>query len=359
MRTKGEGTFYYDARGGRYVGRIGPITVTAKDEAKAKEKWNDAKDRYAKGGGKGKAPTIGELWDDLIRQKRIERRTERTIEWHEAIGRKHIAPIAARRADTVNVAELEAWLAERGNVEDEYRRKMVNALAQAFDIALRRRQITWNPARLVPLPSASDVEIRPEDDEVLTYLEVDQVLRAAVGDRLEAWLNLMVDTGMRPHESYGLRWDDDVDLDGLNVTARPRKAKTKRPRLLEITARTRTALATHRASQARERLYMGDRWPAKYDQLVFRSEVGTPLDGHNMNRKLRSWLRAAGIDKDLTVYDLRKTVATLAADSGVMLVTLADFLGSDPRTVERYYRKPVAPVRSLGFDLAARASQEK
>jgi integrase len=142
------------------------------------------------------------------------------------------------------------------------------------------------------------------------------------------------------------------------VTARPRKAKAKRPRILEISARTKTALAAHRTAQVKDRLYMGDRWPARYDSLVFRSEAGTVVDRHNMNRKLRSWLKAGGIEKDLSVYDLRKTVATLAADSGVMLVTLADYLGSDSRTVERYYRKPVAPVRSLGIDLAATA-QEK
>ena len=96
---------------------------------------------------------------------------------------------------------------------------------------------------------------------------------------------------------------------------------------------------------------MGARWPAEHDGLAFRSQAGTPLDGHNMNRVLRGWLKNAGIEKSLTVYDLRRTVASLAAARGVLLVTLADFLGNDPRTLEAYYRKPVTPVQSIGVDL--------
>ena len=104
---------------------------------------------------------------------------------------------------------------------------------------------------------------------------------------------------------------------------------------------------------------MGPLWPVQWDHLVFRSEAGTPLDGRNMNRRLRQWLAAAGIEKPLTVYSLRKTYATLSADQGVLLTTLADFLGNDSRTVERYYRKPVSPVRSTGMDLAAVAADYK
>jgi integrase len=358
-RAHGEGTFFFEESSRRWVGRLpgGQKVAQSKDRAKAYQKWQEAKQRHAEGGRSSKAPTVGQLWEALVERKRVERRADRTVSWYEDIGRNHLGHLRDRRADEVSVTELEEWAASRGDISDEYRRKLVNGLAQAFDIALRRRDITWNPAALVPLP-ATDTDDSIPESQILTYDELGRLLRAAHGERLEAWLHLMCDVAMRPHESYELRWSD-VDFDALTVTARPRKAKAKTPRVLEITPRTRTELAAHRARQAEERLLMGDRWPREYDHLVFRSQAGTPLDGKNMLRRLRRWLDAAGIDKQLSPYNLRKTVASLAADQGLDQYRLADFMGADPRTVERYYRKPTSPVRSKGVDLAELAARHE
>lgn len=165
----------------------------------------------------------------------------------------------------------------------------------------------------------------------------------------------MLDTGFRPHESYELRWED-VDFEASTVTARPRKAKAKVPRVVEVEPSTRSQLAAHRRRLTEERLLMGSRWSAEHDGLVFRSQAGTPLSGRNMNRRLKAWLAKADIDKHLHVYDLRHTVASLAADAGIPVITVADYMGNDPVTLERYYRKPVSPIRKLGIDIAARAA---
>ena len=141
----------------------------------------------------------------------------------------------------------------------------------------------------------------------------------------------------------------------MTVTARPRKRKANKPRIVEISAETRTRLVAHRSTQAKERLLMGSRWSDDHRGIVFLNEAGKPLDGANMRRRLAGWLDEAGIDKHLTPYDLRHTVASLAADAGVPIVTLADYMGNDPNTLERYYRKPVTPVRRLGVDLAEEA----
>ena len=66
---------------------------------------------------------------------------------------------------------------------------------------------------------------------------------------------------------------------------------------------------------------MGDRWPREHDALVFRSESGTPMNPRNMNRRLKGWLEKAGINKHLHAYDLRATVASIAAAAGVPVVT--------------------------------------
>ena len=164
----------------------------------------------------------------------------------------------------------------------------------------------------------------------------------------------MLNVGLRPHESYELVWAD-VGLDEMTVTARPRKKKADKPRIVEITSATRSKLAAHRRLQKKERLRMGTLWPADYRELVFVNENGRPLDGPNMRRLLNRWTETAEINKRITPYDLRHTVASLAADAGVNIVTLADYLGNDQETLLRYYRKPVTPVMSLGIDLAEEA----
>ncbi len=75
-----------------------------------------------------------------------------------------------------------------------------------------------------------------------------------------------------------------------------------------------------------------------------------------MNRLLKVWLYKAGIDKHIHVYDLRRTAASLAADAGISVVILADYMGNDPATLEKHYRMPVSPVRTLDVDIAARAA---
>ncbi|MCH7900280.1 MAG: site-specific integrase [Acidobacteria bacterium] len=353
MRSKGEGTFFYSRTEDRWIGRIGEITVKSKDKKRAREKWLAAREKHAQGGNSSFVPTVGELWADLVEEKRKRGRSTTTIRWYEDLASAHLSPIASLRADDVTVQTVELWLEDRTYLNTSTLSRLRNSLTQSFNIALRRRQITWNPASLAQVPQGQP----SMPGEILTWDEVDRLLDAAKGHRLETWLHLMLNTGLRPHEAYELTWED-VDLEKLTVTARPRKAKAKVPRVVEIKLSTRNLLAAHKTRMAEERLLMGSRWPSDHDPLVFRSQAGTPLDGKNMNRLLKRWLDKAGIEKHIHVYDLRRTAASLAADAGVPVVTLADYMGNDPATLEKHYRKPVSPVRRLDIDIATRAADE-
>ena len=351
MRSRGEGTFFYSASEDRWIGRIGGITVKSKDKKKARDKWLAAKEKHAQGGNSSFVPTVGELWADLVEAKRKQGWSATTVRWYEDLASAHLSPIAGLRADDVTVKTVELWLDDRTYLNTSTLGRLQGALTQSFNIALRRRQITWNPASLAQVPRGQP----SKPGEILTWDEVNRLLDAARGDRLEPWLHLMLNTGLRPHEAYELTWED-VDLEALTVTARPRKAKAKVPRVVEIKTSTRSLLAAHKTRMAEERLLMASRWPSDHDRLVFRSQAGTPLDGRNMNRLLKEWLLKAGIEKHIHVYDLRRTAASLAADAGIPVVILADYMGNDPATLEKHYRQPVSPVRKLDVDIVARAA---
>ena len=291
--------------------------------------------------------SIRELWGELVDKKRNSR-SEATVAWYENLASAHLEPIAHRPVTKVTVREVEAWLEGRSHLSPSSLRKLRSALGQAFDIALQNRQINHNPVRLADVP-ASTVAVPDEDSSVLTLEEIERLRRAAAGHRLAAWLDVMLSSGLRPHESYELTWSD-IDLKAGTLVARPRKAKARRARIVSVSPATRSALAVHRRRMLEEQVEK-EVWPRDHDDLVFRSEAGTPLDGKNMNRLLRSWLASVDIDKRMRVYDLRHTFASHAAHEGVPITQLADYMGNDPQTLERHYRKPTTPVLDIGVDV--------
>jgi integrase len=66
-----------------------------------------------------------------------------------------------------------------------------------------------------------------------------------------------------------------------------------------------------------ERLIAGDRWQgAAWDDLVFCTIIGTPLDPSNVLKQYRDLLRVAGMDTKRRVHDLRHTAGSMLARLG-------------------------------------------
>ena len=83
---------------------------------------------------------------------------------------------------------------------------------------------------------------------------------------------------------------------------------------------------------------MGEKWPGKWSDLVFVSEAGTPLGDSNMRRLVSRWAAQAGIEGQVTPYDLRHTALTRLREMGAIRDELADIAGhKDTRMVDRHY----------------------
>jgi integrase len=179
--------------------------------------------------------------------------------------------------------------------------------------------------------------------------EAAALLTASAGHRLEAWFHVALGTGARPGEIAALAWLD-VDIDAATVRIVATKTK-ERVRVLRIAPTVVDALRTHRKVQTEERLLMGDRWPEQHDDLVFRSEAGTPIDAANARRLVRAIANKANIDH-LTPYELRHTHASILSDDGIHAESLADRMGHrDSRTTLAYYRHQITPVVEVGAEL--------
>jgi integrase len=260
----------------------------------------------------------------------------------------HIRPVFGNvRLAVVTVEDVETFLDAR--VETLSRstlKKLRSILAQAFDFGIRRRHVTWNPARAAELPPEAS---RKRYGRALSASDARSLLRVAEDHRLGAWIVVALTLGLRPGEVSGLTWEAiDFDNEVLNVyqslgwsEARPalKETKTGSTRTLVLPSITLDALVQHKKRTAEERLLMGERWPRAWSSLVFVSENGTPLDRSNTRRLIQKLAAEAEIEGTVNPYDLRHTATTLIAASGTSADRLADLLGhKDTRMVFDHYR---------------------
>jgi integrase len=198
---------------------------------------------------------------------------------------------------------------------------------RALKQVLRWGLVARNVAEAVDPPKVMKKEMKR-----LSSQQARQLLIAAASDRLEALYVLAVHTGLRQGELLGLRWDD-IDLEGSILRVRrtlsdgeftvPKTTRSRRS--VRLTAAAVEALKRHSARQADEMTRVGDIYQ---DQgLVFASEIGTPLNRHNLSqRSFKPLLKRAGLPK-IRFHDLGHTAATLLLTKNVNPKVVSEMLG--------------------------------
>jgi integrase len=217
-------------------------------------------------------------------------------------------------------------------------------LGQALSVAERRGKVARNVARIAELPETKP----PVERRALTPDEAKKVLEAASGRRLEALFVCALMLGLRPGELTGLRWSDvDLEAGTLQVSAslksergqlRIGATKTARSRrTVDLPKPVLVALRAHRKRQAAERLQAGSAWRAL--DLVFTTEIGTPIDPSNLRRTTKELCEAAGVEPVSPNELGRHSAASLLYDAGMPLDAIADLLGhASTRMLEQHYR---------------------
>jgi integrase len=260
--------------------------------------------------------TVAEYMNKWLTDSARNRLRPKTYEDYSGLTLRHIVPalghIKLKNLTPLHVqqfygAKLESGLSKR---TVEYLHAVLHsALKQAVRWELVHRNVT----EAVDPP-------RPERKERPTF-NLDQArlfLEAAQDDGWGALYMLVIQTGMRRGELFGLRWDD-VDLDNGWLHVRqalahdgksfslPKTAKGRRR--IRLTAEAVEALRKHRIAQHQERLQLGSDW--RDHGLVFCSSVGTPMNPDNfIKRQYKPLLRRAELPY-IRFHDLRHTFASL------------------------------------------------
>jgi integrase len=263
--------------------------------------------------------------------------------------RKRLGEVKLRELTASDVQEALDALAGRLSTRSLQITRL--CLERAVRHAEVRDLVGRNVAALVKAPAGRVGRL----SKSLTLEQAQELLRAAAGSRLDAYVVLSVTTGLRTEELRALRWNE-VDLDAGTVavySAVRSTADTKTPksrRVLSLPRLAVRALGEHSARQAEDRLLAGAPW--QDHGLVFASGVGTPLDRHNVLREFRKITRAAGLGSDWVPREMRHTFVSLLSSNGTALEDIADLVGHrGTATTETVYRKVIVPELRRGAEV--------
>jgi integrase len=162
-------------------------------------------------------------------------------------------------------------------------------------------------------------------------------------------------TGARTEELRALTWSH-TDLDGeppsVQLWRSVREGGDTKTRLsrrtLELPNECVVALRAHRRWQTHSRMRNAARWTDK--DLVFTTQLGTPLDAANVRRAFRQVAEQAGLQAEKwTPRELRHSFVSLLSSAGIPIEDIAHLVGhANTRTTEKVYRKELRPVLRSG-----------
>lgn len=213
-------------------------------------------------------------------------------------------------------------------------------ITQLFSWLRRQHRILQNPAAdlLMPRPDRQLPEATLSHTEMARLMSTPDVTRP-LGLRDRALLEVFYSSALRRSELIALRLRD-IDFD--RGTLFVHRGKGGKDRHVPIGERALFWV----------RLYLGIVRPlfesAESSETLFLSSVGTPVCADWLCRRVRAYLRQAGITKHGSCHLLRHSVATLLLEGGADIRYVAEMLGhARLETTQRYTRVSIDRLRAV------------
>lgn len=300
--------------------------------------------------------TLAEIADEWLKTKKGKVKAS-TYGSYERYIRRHIKPgLGYVKLEELGSRLIQGFVNEldqEKGLSGLYVRQIHTCLRGILKLALRWEIISRNPADgdLIDLPAT-----KSRDYRTLTKAEIQDFLKAAEGERLYALFVLLVTTGLRPQEAFGLKWKD-LEDGWLNVrrviSIAPKEAddpyevsdqmKTNSSkRRLKLGDFTQEVLERHRRRQAEEILKAGEMH--EREDFIFTRGPDSPRHGRFIyqeyaRRYFKAALRKAGLPADeIRVCDLRHTHISALIMEGVDLKWASERAGhsSIQQTADTY-----------------------
>ena len=264
----------------------------------------------------------------------------RTFQRYRQLVEDFIIPaIGALRADAVRAAHVDAAVATWRTRKSEKTGRVLTdrSIRHTFDTtralcrwAVRMGLLVRNPCDAVTPPRWEQREMSTLDERGLGAL-----LSVARGTELEIPIVVLVGTGLRRGEAFGLRWSD-IDFDRARLTVRRSievvdgKRREKPPKTARSARNVALApfvvdiLRRQKREQCERRLLLG--LGRDEEAYVFDRGDATPWDPDLFGWRFAYLVRQHKLPK-IRLHDLRHSYATFMLAAGVDLKSISTSLG--------------------------------
>lgn len=259
----------------------------------------------------------GETWASLLEQylEHLEGRIERTTMVRYEMALKHLFPVFGSCDARMSGKEIKAYLRDRMKLAKPATiNKEIALMLGMYRFA--RQELEWditNPweGRTLPLNN--------ERDRWLTQEEI-QRLTANACPHVADFIQLVVNTGLRPGEALNLKWER-VDLDQGIIRFQKRvkqnqdgTQKSGKAAGIPLNSQARLALASRKEAAVKNRTV---------SPWVFCSSNGLQIK--SVKTGFASACKRAGLE-NVKPHDLRRTFASLLVQSGVSIQAVSNLL---------------------------------
>lgn len=281
----------------------------------------------------------------LLENEYQDRHDPETVKVHETFYRLRIkgSALGRTRLDAIKRGHVQDFVDKnRRHYKPASLRRLLSCVHAVLEHACEELEmIPRNPAKRIKLPAGEETVhcvLTPEQSaqlprHIAEAVVLDRNGRPRGGDhnypRLAAMATVLLDSGLRPGEVCGIAWND-IDVKSRILTVRRtigrdgsiRQTKTRRPRMVELTADALAAILAQRHPQnplssmsVRGEGAGGGGSPIASRQsgrFVFINEDGKPMRPDTLALQLRRIREKIGMP-GLTLRDFRRTFATIAA----------------------------------------------
>ena len=215
---------------------------------------------------------------------------------------------------------------------EETMRHIHRLLQQCLDQAIRDGLLTENPAKAFRYRKSTTVKAN-----IMTPLEMEDYLDAAVRLGYLPMFMLALTAGLRQGELIALKWSD-LDMKKRTLTIAEKRAVERRE-LVEYGSRTRLIRLT---PEVVDLLVMEHSKHPSSPLMFMHPATLKPYSPQMVRRMHNEIIKEAGIDH-IRYVDLRHTCAILALKNGMDTKELAQMLGHYRPTITRQNYEPYLP----------------
>ncbi len=281
--------------------------------------------KAAKVAARMKATTLADAYERFLKLK--DRRPS-TVRDYKMLWRLHVPDTLKRKqlAD-ITAADVEKLKAQIGKKGQRTANKVIVLIS-----AIMSKSGRWadNPARGVERFEERIRTRRLNADELKRLWKA---LDGADGSLWADFFKMLVLTGARRDSLCSMRWED-LDL-GAGVWVVPAKwSKNRREMAIPLTRGAVDLLQRRQAARTR----------SPWVWLSAKAKVGHVV---NPEKPWRAFLKLAEIKESVSLHDVRRTLGSSLAKSGVAAATISKALGHvSPQSARAYIHLDVEPARS-------------